>query len=421
MDILKDKKILLGIAGSIAAYKSLELIRMLQKRSGMVTPMPTKAALGFVTQQSLEVLSGYHPQTDLSRKDGNLSDSLWIPAHAGKSKIKHIEAAYEADLALIAPATANTIAKMAHGMADNLLLETLLSIRCPLLIAPAMETRMWEHPATQANIQILKDRGATIIPPGHGSLASGRSGMGRLAELDEVMDAIYFALAPKDFEKKRVMVTAGPTVEDLDPVRYMSNRSSGKMGVAVAEAFSLRGADVTLIHGPISIPIPQKNRMQIIPVRSAMQMYDAALSLASGMDVVVCAAAVCDHRSTDYSRQKIKKPVIPSPVFPAQAGIHLTENPDILASIGQLNPKPFLVGFAAESENIQENGLEKLRRKNCDLLCANKISDQESGFASNTNQITFLDRNGVVEQSKSEPKANLASRLVDLVKPAMPS
>lgn len=402
MNILKDKKILLGITGSISAYKSLDLMRAIQKLGGMVNPMPTQAALGFVTQQSLDVLSG----------------------HQNMAGISHIEAAYEADLALIAPGTANTIAKLAHGVADNLLLETLLSIRCPLLIAPAMETRMWEHPATQANIQILVDRGAVIIPPGVGSLASGRSGAGRLAELDVILDAIRFALSPKDFDGKRVMVTAGPTVEDLDPVRFISNRSSGKMGVAIAEAFALRGADVTLIHGPIDIPVLQRERMQVILVRSACQMADAALSFADGMDIVVCAAAVCDHRPAEYSSQKIKKVFSPLPsrervdacnAAGREGAISLTENPDILARIGRMKNKPYLVGFAAESENIEANGMEKLKRKNCDLLCANDVSGDRSGFASNTNQITFLGKDGVIETSKSASKSELAHRLLDLM------
>jgi phosphopantothenoylcysteine decarboxylase/phosphopantothenate--cysteine ligase len=277
--------ILLGITGSIAAYRSLELIRNLRTHGHDVHAIPTRSALDFVTPLSLQTFTG---QADIKG-------------------IQHIELAYNAKALLIAPATANTLAKMTHGLADNLLLETYLSFRGPILIAPAMETYMWEHPATQSNIATLRQRGVIIIEPEAGLLASGRSGTGRMASLDRIVHELHAALTSKDFADKKVLVTAGPTREYLDPVRYMSNASSGRMGVELVRELAYRGAEVTLVHGPLEVDIPALSNIRSISVTTAQDMLGQCLEYSPQSDIAILCAAVADYRPACYSETKIKK------------------------------------------------------------------------------------------------------------------
>ncbi|MBL4817717.1 MAG: bifunctional phosphopantothenoylcysteine decarboxylase/phosphopantothenate--cysteine ligase CoaBC [Deltaproteobacteria bacterium] len=390
-------QIILGIGGSIAAYKSLELIRLLQKQGMQVQAMPTKSALDFVTLLSLNTLTG-------------------TPLRGPLPPIVHIESAYNADALLIAPATANLIARMAHGFADELLLQTYLSFKGPVLLAPAMETNMWEHPATQSNIQILKERGCIIISPESGDLASGREGIGRLVELETIIEHVHFTLAPKDFAGKRVLLTAGPTVEELDPVRYLSNYSSGKMGIALARALAHRGAEVELVHGPLQVPVPKLPNIHAHPVQSAQDMLALSLEYGAKSDIGICCAAVCDFRPENRESRKIKK--LPSPQGGEGPGVRfleLAENPDILKTLASKPNKPFLVGFAAETDFSEQAIIKKCQRKNCDLICANHVNQDQSPFGNNSNQITIANQQGILKQTERLSKDEIANQILDAI------
>ncbi len=388
--LLSNKKILLGISASIAAYKSLELIRLLQKNGAVVRAIPTQKALDFVTQLSLDTL-------------------LRTSCFGGHGPIQHIEQAYAADIMLIAPATANLIAKMAFGFADELLLQTYLSFKGPVCVAPAMETHMWEHPATQANVEILKQRGVQIVSPETGELASGRSGIGRLADLETILEQVCTTLSPQDFRGQKVLLTAGPTIEELDPVRYLSNYSSGKMGVALARALARRGAEVSLIHGPACAKAPAGRPIRTYPVKSAEQMLGLALEIAPKSDVAILCAAVADYRPKDRNREKIKKN------GSENYSLALIENPDILKTLGQQSNRPFLVGFAAESSDLDKNAHKKILSKNCDLICANLVGSDDSGFGSDMNQISIFNRNGFVCALEKQDKNVIADRILDVL------
>lgn len=392
---LSGKNILLGIGAGISAYRSLDLIRLLKKQHANVLAAPTKAALDFVTLLTLETLSG---QAILSEQNA-----------VQQGQITHIERAYQSDLVLIAPATADLMAKMAQGLADSILLQTLLSFRGPLLIAPAMETRMWEHPATQANVKLLKERGAFFAGPEAGDLASGREGLGRMASADALFNHIVAALSPKDFAGQRVLLTAGPTLEALDPVRFLSNHSSGKMGVALAKALVERGAEVHLVHGPLQVEIPKFESLHTYPVQSADQMLDRSLSLSANATIAILCAAVADAKPKHAVREKIKK----------QSGqlnhIELIETPDILATLGKSSPKPFLVGFAAETSDLEAKALQKCLAKNCDLICANQVDTTESPFGSDFNRIALIDKTGQTTHLPYSGKAQIAHGILDAV------
>ncbi|MEI6806082.1 MAG: bifunctional phosphopantothenoylcysteine decarboxylase/phosphopantothenate--cysteine ligase CoaBC [Myxococcaceae bacterium] len=390
MQQLLGKNIILGISASIAAYKSLDLIRLLRKQGAVVRAIPTHKALDFVTQLSIDTLT-----------------SPLTPLHQVERGIKHIEQAYEADLLLIAPATADLIAKMAHGFADELLLQTYLSYKGPVLVAPAMETHMWEHPATQANIEILKKRGVQIINPESGELASGRSGIGRLAELETILEHVLMAFSPQDFKGQKVLLTAGPTVEELDPVRYLSNYSSGKMGVALARALMHRGAEVSLIHGPLQVRIP--SNIKSYPIKTAQQMLGLALELSPKSNLAILCAAVADYRPAEREKQKIKKN------SSQNYSLALIENPDILKTLGQQSSRPFLVGFAAESLDLDRHAQQKILSKNCDLICANLVGSDDSGFGSDMNQISIFNRNGFVCALEKQDKNMIADRILDVI------
>ncbi len=392
--MLTDKEIVLGVTGGIAAYKAPELVRMLMKDGARVTAVMTANAQRFVEPLPLSVLTKRPVFTDLfaSEKPGS---------------INHIEVADGADLLLVAPATANIIAKLAHGLADDALSTMALACRAPLLIAPAMNVNMYAHPATAENVEKLRSRGACFVGPEVGELACGWEGKGRLSDLDDVVEACHMALSPKDLKGKRVMVTAGPTREFFDPVRYISNRSSGKMGYAVARVARRRGADVCLITGPVALKPPPG--VEIIKVTTARQMYTEALREAEKADIVVKASAVADYRPIAEVSQKIKK------TSDNKLNIELTENPDIIATIGQKKKKQILVGFAAETSDLIKHAEVKLKEKNLDLIVANDVTRTDAGFDTDTNVVMIIDRNGRRAQWPRMTKTEVAYKLFDRI------
>jgi len=395
MDRLDGRRVLLGVGGSIAAYRALDVVRALRARGASVRVAPTKAALEFVGALSFEALSG----------ERLLGRSLEID----DGKIPHVEEGYAADLVVVAPASADLLAKIAHGFADEGILATLLSYQGPLVVAPAMETRMWEHPATRANVATLVERGAILVGPDEGPLASGREGRGRLAPFDAIVEAILAALAPKDLLAKRVVVTAGPTVEDIDPVRFLSNRSSGKMGVAIARAAAQRGAHVTLVHGPLSVEIPRVAGLVARPIRSAGELKDAVFAeVARGVDAAILSAAVADFRPAVVAQKKIKKG------DDARMAIDLVRTEDTLASLGARAERPFVVGFAAETNDVIANAQKKLAKKKCDLIVANDVSAPGIGFGSDENRVTLVGRDSAEDLPRLAKDA-VADRILDRV------
>lgn len=375
---LQGKRVLVGVGGSIAAYRACDLVRRLRELGATVRVAPSKSACAFVTPLTFEALSGAPCLSGLLDMDNG--------------RIAHIEEAYAADAVILAPATANLMAKLAHGLADEALLATMLSFIGPIVIAPAMETRMWMHPATQANVALLQARGASFVGPVAGALASGRSGVGRLAHVDDVIDALLSALSPKDLTGTRIVITAGPTIEDIDPVRYLTNRSSGKMGVALARAAARRGARVDLVHGPLKIAVPAAPLLLAHPVRSAREMCEMTLALAGPADAMLLCAAVADARPANVARRKLKK------TKGELASIALEPTEDILATLGAQRggpgERPLLVGFAAETSSVEKHARDKLARKRVDLMCANDVSEPGSGFDVDTNRVILLGRSG---------------------------
>ncbi|MDD3183333.1 MAG: bifunctional phosphopantothenoylcysteine decarboxylase/phosphopantothenate--cysteine ligase CoaBC [Alphaproteobacteria bacterium] len=374
---LASRTLLLIISGGIAAYKSLDLIRRLKEEGAEVRCILTEGGAQFITPLSVSALSGQSVFTDL------FSDQE-------EQRLAHIRLSREADLIIVAPATANMLAKMAHGLADNLASAVLLASNKPILIAPAMNNIMWQHPATQANIATLRARGAYQVGPSSGMLACGEQGAGRLAELDDILAAIHnFFSKNKPLTGRRALVTSGPTFEPIDPVRFLGNRSSGKQGHAIASALVTMGAEVTLVTGPTSLPAP--NGVTTISIETAQDMLQACQSCAAQMpplDIAICAAAVADWRPETTSTSKLKKGESTSP--PA---LTLTENPDILATISQpgtLRPK-LVIGFAAETDHVTENAQAKFTRKGCDWLLANLVGANK-GFGQDNNQITLIKR-----------------------------
>lgn len=396
MKEILNQQVTIGITGGISAYRSLELIRLLVKSGQAVKAIATPTALQFVTPLSIEALT----QNKLVQEH----------LDSETKKINHIETAYKSDLMIVAPATCNFIAKLAHGIADNLLLQTILSFKGPLLIAPAMETNMWQNPATQANIDILKARGIHIIGPEAGDLASGRSGLGRMTSVETLYNHIMSALTPKDYKGIRALVTAGPTIERLDPVRYLTNDSSGKMGVALAKALAQRGAEVHLVHGPLQAQVPDLPEITAYPVQSAEQMLDQVCALNDKRpDLAILCAAVADFRPKANAEHKIKK------TERNNLEVELVKNPDILATLGSSTQKPFLVGFAAETCDLEKNAIDKCRRKNADMICANLINAENPVFGRQDNQLTIVDQNGVMDCSQRENKAKLAHFVLDKI------
>lgn len=393
--MLHDRRILLIIAGGIAAYKSLELIRRLRERGAAVRCVMTEAARQFVTPLSVASLS-----------EDKVYGELW--SLTDESEMGHIRLSREADLLVVAPATADLIARMAAGLADDLAATTLLASDKPVLIAPAMNAMMWAHPATQANLAVLKARGVLQVGPGAGELACGEIGYGRMAEPAEILAAITRMLTPDQrLAGRRALVTSGPTREPIDPVRYLSNHSSGKQGHAIAAALAALGADTILISGPTQEPTP--SGVRLVAVETARQML-AASEAALPVDVAVMAAAVSDWRVESEAGQKLKKDGKGPPL------LHLVENPDILATIASRhNDRPSLVvGFAAETENVVANAVEKRRRKGCDWILANDVSPGTGTFGGDRNTIHLVDADGVEDwpvMTKTEVAARLAERI----------
>jgi len=390
---LQDCRILLGVSGGIAAYKSLELLRLLVKEGAKVWTVMTRSATEFVGPLSFQALSGNPVRTEMF-------------SHTQESQIQHIALADMAQLVVVAPATANFIAKMAHGLADDMLSTTLLAVRCPVVVCPTMNVNMYNHPATQKNLDVLKERGVWLVEPEEGELACGWEGKGRLADPEAILETVKAALSPQDLAGERVLVTAGPTWEALDPVRFISNRSSGKMGFALARVAKRRGAAVTLVSGPTGLRPPPGVRF--VQVESASQMRDAVMENLGEATVVVKAAAVADYRPEQIHEGKIKKEQ-------ENFVLSLTRTPDILAEVGARKGDRILVGFAAETRALLENARQKLIRKNLDWIVANDVTKPGSGFATETNQVTLISREGTLEELPEMSKEEVAWVILDRV------
>ena len=392
---LNGKRILLGVTGSIAAYKAVELLRLLTKAGAEVQVVMTEAATKFVAPLTFETLSRQEVLRD-----------MWSLAYS--HRIGHIEATQRADLFVVAPATARTIARLALGLADDFLSCIYLASRCPVVVAPAMDCDMLEHQAVQENLGRLRDRGVHIVEPDTGPLASGMVGRGRLADVAAILDRIELVLSPRqDFAGQVVLVTAGPTREPLDPVRFLSNRSSGKMGYAIAEAAAARGARVILVSGPTALTVPPG--VDCIHVETADEMYRAVLAKLEPAGVVIKAAAVADYRPKRRADRKIKKDQ-------AVPEIALEPTPDILAELGKRKGTRILVGFAAETDDLLDNARMKLQRKNLDLVVANNVREAGAGFDVDTNVVTMLDGAGRAETLPLLSKREVADRILDRVK-----
>ena len=392
--MLEGKSILLGVSGGIAAYKAAELLRCFVKEQATVQVVMTAAAQQFITPLTLQVLSGQPVCTDLF--------DLGL-----ESQIGHIQVARAAQLAVLAPATANLIGKMAAGIADDYLTTVILATTAPVLVCPAMNDKMYAHPATQRNLQTLRTLGYHILEPESGPLACGEEGPGRLADLSDIVEAAQRLLTPPTLQGRRILVSAGPTWEALDPVRFITNPSTGKMGYALASVAARRSAEVHLVTGPSALSIPQG--INVYRVTSAEEMKQAILDLAPTMDAIVMAAAVGDYRPQAVASQKLKKA---SPTME----VTLVRNPDILSLLGENKPQTqVLVGFAAETENLLENAREKLVKKNLDFIVANDLSVTGSGFACDTNQVKIIDRSGEVADCPCLPKDKVAALIWDRV------
>ena len=386
--MLKGKTVLLGVTGGIAAYKAAALASALVKQHAAVEVVMTKNATEFITPLTFEQLTGR--RTMVNTFDRNFSH-----------QVEHISLAERTDLVIIAPATANVCAKLAHGLADDMLTTTVLACRCPKLIAPAMNTNMYENPMTQDNLEILRRYGWEVIEPASGRLACGAVGKGKMPEPEDLLQHIlrYLAL-PHDLEGKKVLVTAGPTQEALDPVRYLTNHSTGKMGYAIARMAMLRGAEVTLVSGPTSIPYPPF--VKVVPIKSAQDMFEAVAANAPESDFIFKAAAVADYTPASYNDNKMKKK-------DGDLSIPLKRTQDILKYLGEhRTPGQVICGFSMETENMLENSRAKLEKKNVDMICANNLKVAGAGFGVDTNVITLITKEGCTElplQSK-ESAAN---------------
>ena len=391
-------RITLGVTGGIAAYKSAELVRRLQDEGHSIQVVMTRAAREFITPLTFAALSGQRVITDLFSN---------VPGGEGSldSAIDHIAIAQRTDLLLVAPATADVLAKFARGIADDFLTTLYLASTAPMVVAPAMNVNMWQHAATQDNVAALRARGVRIVEPSEGYLACGMIGSGRLAEQEEILKAVREALqAQQDLVGETILVTAGPTCEDIDPVRFLTNRSSGKMGYAVATAAAKRGAKVVLVSGPTALETPQG--VERIDVRSTEEMFRAVRSRFSDCTIAVLAAAVADYRPAERSNKKLKR-------GKEALVLKLEPNPDILASVAREKGERLVVGFAAETENVAENARKKLTQKNADLIVANDVSAEGAGFDHKTNIVTLFSRDGRDLALPRMNKAEVAQRILD--------
>jgi phosphopantothenoylcysteine decarboxylase / phosphopantothenate---cysteine ligase len=391
---LKDRYIILGVPGGIAIHKSIDLASQLVKRGASVHVIMTQNATRLIQPLQFRVISRNPVLTDLFDPGPD-----WKPIH--------IDMAGRADLLAVVPATANSIGKLANGIADDALSTVAISVHCPILLAPAMEEQMYLNPFVQANLRKLREHGVQFVEPVSGDLASGHKGLGRLNTVEIILERITQILTiPKDLVGKTVVVTAGPTREYLDPVRFISNRSSGKMGYAIAEAAKQRGAEVILISGPTALQPPVG--VELRPVETALEMLDAASEIFDRADIVVMAAAVADYRPQHFSTQKIKKSADPMTVS-------LERNPDIAKTLGARKQNQLLLGFAAETDNLLHHAQGKLIDKNLDLIVANDVSAVGAGFEVDTNIVTLLDRDGGCEQLPLLSKREVADRILDWV------
>ncbi|MBS4032154.1 MAG: bifunctional phosphopantothenoylcysteine decarboxylase/phosphopantothenate--cysteine ligase CoaBC [Clostridiales bacterium] len=390
--MLTGKRIVLGVTGGIAAYKTVELCRLFVKSGAQVRVIMTEASKRFVTPLTFQTVSGHAVYDDLF-------------SAATRYSVEHIGLAKEADLFIIAPATANCIGKIAGGIADDLLTTSVMAACSPVLLVPAMNVRMYENPVTQGNLNKLVSLGYHFVPPAEGDLVCGDTGRGRMADVQDIYTAAAALLsAGTRWQGKNFLITAGPTREALDPVRYLTNHSSGKMGYALARAAVEQGADVTLISGPVNLSHPPGVR--VISVTTASEMYQAVLAAYPKADVVIKAAAVTDYRPASISGQKIKKTT-------DDMTISLVKNPDILAELGKRKEKQILVGFAAETTDVFENAADKLSRKNLDMIVANDLTEPGAGFTSDTNIVRLIFKTGQDKQLPLMSKQDVAQRILD--------
>lgn len=388
-------KIILGVSGSISAYKAVYLLRLLKKAGADVRVVCTEAVSEFVGELTFSSLAG-HP----------VFQGLWSSEWS-----EHVELGNWADLMVVAPATAHTLAKMANGLCDNALTAVYLAARCPVMVAPAMDVDMYLHPRTKANLATLEVDGVMVLPTGTGYLASGLQGPGRLLEPEQIMNHIQTALGPKPLQGKRLLLTAGPTRESLDPVRFITNHSSGKMGYAIATIAQQMGASVTLVSGPVQLAPPPG--VEVISVQSAQDMYEAVHERVQEQDIIIMSAAVADYTPKEEAAQKLKKGAGPMV-------LELQRTQDILKSVGKIKQgQQILVGFALETENELENATKKLHKKNLDVVVLNSLRDAGAGFGHDTNKITLLDRNGGVEalplKSKIEAAQDILQKIISIL------
>jgi phosphopantothenoylcysteine decarboxylase/phosphopantothenate--cysteine ligase len=387
---LAGRRVLLGVTGGIAAYKACVLARLLTQAGATVQVVMTPSATRFIGSDTFAALSGRPAYTEVWEEPGS---------------VLHVRLARGADMAVVAPATANVIAKLSGGIADDLITSTLLEATCPLLVAPAMHSGMWEHPATQANVRALQERGTVVVGPARGPLAAGDEGIGRMAEPEDILAALEeVASRGRDLAGRRIVVTAGPTWEPIDPVRFVGNRSTGRMGFALAgEAFA-RGADVTLVVGPGTVEPPEGPR--VVRVVTAEEMRMAVLEAAEDADAVIMAAAVADFRPREAAPGKLKKKEGPP-------RLELVPTPDILAELGEVKGNRVLVGFAAETEDVEGAGRAKLVAKGLDLVVANEVGREGTGFGSESNHAAILSRTGDDEPLREWTKVELAAAVCD--------
>ena len=392
--MLKGKKIVLGVTGGIAVYKAVDLVSRLRKQGCQVRVVMTEHAQQFVTPLTFKEISG-----------NQVAVSMWSSNQ--EFNVEHIALANWADAFVVAPATANIIAKMAYGLADDLLSTTLLAAQAPIVVCPAMNTGMYENAATQENIAKLQGRGVTVMPPAVGKLACGTSGAGRLPEPQEIVEFLsaFFAKREGDLCGLKVLVTAAGTREPIDPVRFVGNRSSGKMGYAVAQMAAERGAEVLLVSGPSALAIPAN--VKAIKVETTNEMLEACLEAYEAADIVIKAAAVADYRPRDVADQKIKKKTDDA------LTVVMDKNPDILKTLGAHKTHQVLVGFAAETQNLLENARDKVVKKNLDMIVANDVTAAGAGFNADTNIVKFLFANGEVRSLEQMPKVDVANCILD--------
>jgi phosphopantothenoylcysteine decarboxylase / phosphopantothenate---cysteine ligase len=395
--------IALGVGGGIAAYKAAELARALMERGFTVEVIMTRAAEEFVRPLTFAALTGRKVLTHLFSA-GSAEDTL-------SSAIEHIRVAQDNQVLVIAPATADLLAKFAHGLADDLLTTAYLAYTGPVVLAPAMNVNMWNHAATQQNLRVLRERGHIIVEPDDGALACGMVGPGRLAEPERIAEAVAAVVASaekprRDLEGETILITAGPTREPLDAVRYVSNRSSGKMGYALAEEAIARGARVVLVSGPVNLAAPAG--VELVSVQTALEMRDAVMRHLSDANIIIKAAAVADYHLADPPKHKVKKTA-------ARLSLELEPTSDILAEVGKKKGDRILIGFAAETENLVAEARRKLENKNCDMMVANLVSRTDTGFDSNENEVVLVTRSGEAIPISRAPKRDIARRILDQI------